>query len=342
MEQENQKQTDIMFDENGLYVKDGILFAINEDTFKSGTIIIPEEVKYANRDSIDERNFSLRNLRTGENFVFYTENIIIYYSSFEDLQNLLKSPGFEKAIKNTWRKNYKLKGPKLTREEEMIITKLIRYNNLKIEIIKNENELNILTYGYKVEDGILTRIDSNFTDIKIPEGVKRIDASSAVFIRNITLPETVVSLENDALSKSYSLEQINLPSSIIKVGKNVLSDCNKLGEVNFSTSVSKIGKGFLHNCGSIERLIIRYNDFEDLKTFINQNLETFYNIFFEHKSKNNKINIILEGPELKLREKLSTILLLDYNPRRISFITKEDLLNLREELLNSNEQKLSL
>lgn len=312
------------FDENGMYIKGDTLIMVSQKALESGTITIPNKVKSAVYNSIDRRNFSLKNIRPGEHFFIYTNQIIIEYTDFESLYNLLQSPGLEKVFTHSYEKQFIFKGPKLTKREEKIIGNIVLANEKKFITVPNEDLYSIMTNDYKIEDGILTRISSGLETINLPNGIKTIDLSNALFIRKITIPDSVKILEDNAFSKCYSLEEINLPDSIMKIGKNAFENCVKLKEISFNINTDKLGKGFLKGCKNLEKITLRYTTYEELKTFINKNLEVFYNIYFEHKNKEfTKVNIVLKGPKLSLVQSLSVVMLLDYDPRKISFDNQE-------------------
>ena len=196
------------FDEAGLYIKDGVLIVVSQNILK-WKITIPKRVKSASFNAIDGRNFSLK------------------YKT-------------RRALLHSTNKKYIFNGPKLTKDEEKYISDFVLINEKEFKRVENKNLLNIMTNYYKIEDGILTRINFGLEVINVPKRTSRIDISNAVFIRQITLPNTVKSLENNAFDNCYSLKEIYIPESVLELRNNVITNCVKLKEVNLSTNVQRL------------------------------------------------------------------------------------------------------
>lgn len=75
------------------------------------------------------------------------------------------------------------------------------------------------------------RAADELTDIKIPEGVKRIEESAfdnCVGLASITLPEGLVSIPDGAFFECRSLKSITIPESVTAIGKDAFRACDGL------------------------------------------------------------------------------------------------------------------
>ena len=75
-------------------------------------------------------------------------------------------------------------------------------------------------------------------------------------ITKVTIPSTVTTLYNGAVSSFTSLEEINLPNSITSFGNSVFSGCNSLKEIILPNNLASIGNSVFNNCTSLEEIDI--------------------------------------------------------------------------------------
>lgn len=68
------------------------------------------------------------------------------------------------------------------------------------------------------------------------------------FIKSITIPTSVVSIEEFAFNDCWELTSISIPHSVKSIGKWAFCSCNKLDSVNIPSSVTAIGENAFCNC----------------------------------------------------------------------------------------------
>lgn len=73
-----------------------------------------------------------------------------------------------------------------------------------------------------IEDGVLKRYSGNNKNVIIPYGVKIIgeDAFQKSLIESVVIPDTVVSIENDAFICCKHLKHIDIPDTVKKIGRH--------------------------------------------------------------------------------------------------------------------------
>lgn len=122
---------------------------------------------------------------------------------------------------------------------------------------------------------------TNITSINIPNNIKFIkpDAFRCSMLESIDIPDTVISIGQEAFEdclylKSVklpnklteiavetfinceSLQNINIPQSVIKINYNAFKGCNNLKEVKLREGLQYIGASVFRDCTSLEKIEI--------------------------------------------------------------------------------------
>ena len=75
-------------------------------------------------------------------------------------------------------------------------------------------------------------------------------------ITDLTIPEGVVSINDDAFAGLKSLVSISFPSSLNEIGNNVFQDCTSLKTLTLPENLTEIGSSMAEGCGSLTTVII--------------------------------------------------------------------------------------
>ena len=77
-------------------------------------------------------------------------------------------------------------------------------------------------------------------------------------LESITLPDTLVLIENEAFRGCENLAEISIPKSVSNIGDSAFSDCTALGSVSFESgsALTYIGKSAFDNCVSLGQITI--------------------------------------------------------------------------------------
>ena len=70
-------------------------------------------------------------------------------------------------------------------------------------------------------------------------------------LTNISIPDSVKVIENNAFDNCTSLTSISIPDSVTSIGKNAFSTCIRLEQVYVSRNVREIEPGTFYNCTSL-------------------------------------------------------------------------------------------
>lgn len=97
-------------------------------------------------------------------------------------------------------------------------------------------------------------------------------------IKQITLPNSIISIGDSAFYGNSKLYNISLPNSIKSIGKKAFSECTGLYSASVPNSVSYIGDGAFMGCKSLKYFKLpEYIDSIRANTFYNCNaLESIY------------------------------------------------------------------
>jgi len=80
---------------------------------------------------------------------------------------------------------------------------------------------------------------------------------NATELRRISLPNTVVKIDDYAFDNCYKLESPLLPSSVEFIGFNAFSDCSSIKSLVFPNALVEIESCAFERCSSIERIAIQ-------------------------------------------------------------------------------------
>ena len=86
------------------------------------------------------------------------------------------------------------------------------------------------------------------TSVTIPKGIRRISFDGCSSLSSVTIPSSVVSIDNRAFSGCSSLSSVTIPSSVTSIGDSVFSGCSSLSSVTIPSSVTSIGDSVFSNC----------------------------------------------------------------------------------------------
>ena len=164
----------------------------------------------------------LNNADIEGNFVFNKNEI-----DGEIVYKLIEYLGNETEI--TLPDNYK--------DNKYTLSKLAFENNDKIEKIIFSNGVNDVENDVFCNCKSLIEVDLSATNLKtISKGAFR----NCINLSKITLPETIVNIDNLAFSHCFSLTNITLPENLEFIGKEAFNNCYKITTLTIPNKVSKI------------------------------------------------------------------------------------------------------
>lgn len=129
-----------------------------------------------------------------------------------------------------------------------------------------EVELPDTTENFQIQDGVLIKYLGKSSTITLPKGITTIGkfAFDSTSIISVTMPNTVITISEDAFSWCEYLSVVELSESVKTIGKYAFSGCEMLEEISIPDNVS-IGDKAFEGC---EKLTLK--SIEKIK-LINQN-----------------------------------------------------------------------
>lgn len=175
------------------------------------------------------------------------------------------------------------------------------------------------TYDFLIEDDTLVKYLGSSEIVEIPSNIKCIGVGAFwnnLYIKEVVIPECVVTIKGDAFVYCENLEKVNIPSQVTSIGDNPFAGCPKL-ELTVSTphftfendvlfnldktelihySISKIdkeyvipetvewvGKHSFYKCNYLEKVVITKNVsfmgnnvFSDCEKIVLDNLSPYF------------------------------------------------------------------
>lgn len=99
----------------------------------------------------------------------------------------------------------------------------------------------------------------NSINVHISEGVSSIGDYTFVYcsgLKEIELPDSVVSIGRGAFRKCYNIESVKMTDSLTRIGIHSFSLCYKLKDIEFSKNLYSVGAFAFYNCSSMENVIL--------------------------------------------------------------------------------------
>jgi DNA-directed RNA polymerase subunit RPC12/RpoP len=132
----------------------------------------------------------------------------------------------------------------------------------KYSIVNNINAENVYVKGnlekeYKVESGVLTRHNGEATNIKIPEGIKKIGKKvfAGSMIESLEMSDDVVEIDDYAFENCKYLNKIIFSKKLEVIGFQAFWNCEQLEELIFPDSL-KIMKSSFGNCNKLKTIYV--------------------------------------------------------------------------------------
>ena len=94
-----------------------------------------------------------------------------------------------------------------------------------------------------IENGVVTKCDTDATDVVIPDGVISIRQYAFAYcksLESITIPNSVEFIADSAFSGCSSLKSITIPNSVTTIGRYTFRDCESLKSITIPNSVTSI------------------------------------------------------------------------------------------------------
>ena len=155
-------------------------------------------------------------------------------------------------------------------------------------------------------------------------------------LSSIVLPEGLQKISQFAFLDCEKLSKICFPSTLKEIENNVFVNCNSLKEIELPIGLKEIGEESLSQISNIEKILIKYENFNQLYNFVKNNNEALYRLYISRRKK----IVNFKGPKISKYESIRLALLL--NVEAYDFIIDNEKNNTGKGLETiKNNEKLS-
>lgn len=111
---------------------------------------------------------------------------------------------------------------------------------------------------YGTQDWVQTFKFSDLKSITIPEGARVLDDTfySCRNLENVTLPESLEVIGENAFDSCKKLESITIPSNVKRIENGAFAQCNNLTSLNLPDGLEYIGNDVFSGCDNLTEIII--------------------------------------------------------------------------------------
>ena len=113
-------------------------------------------------------------------------------------------------------------------------------------------------YPYWITTITTADIPASVTYNSVPYSVTGIGTAAFAFcvITSTTIPNTVISIENDAFYMCNVLTSVTIPNSVTSIGNHTFQGCSGLTDITIPNSVTSIGNGAFQDCSKLTSITI--------------------------------------------------------------------------------------
>jgi len=145
------------------------------------------------------------------------------------------------------------------KDKKSLIGKSIDSNDMKFKV-GSDGDVSVCLTKCKGDIVVPPTIEIEGTILFVTSVVKGGMFSTCTNVRSISLPETIVSLENFAFTYA-AISSIDLPERLKKVGDYAFNGCKNLTELDLPDSVVKVGDHAFDGCKNLKRIQFHGKEF---------------------------------------------------------------------------------
>ena len=179
----------------------------------------------------------------------------------------------------------------------------------KLHVYTYEDAKKIIKLDKK--SGFLGSNITSFNELKYFTNLQILERTfgACTYLKQITLPNSVIIIGKNAFDNCKSLQQINIPNNVIAIGNFAFWDCEQIQKINLPNSVTTIGVNAFEFCSLLNEInipnsITEIGDaaFSDCRSLVNINIPNSVTKIgdevFENCSNLQMVTILSENPSL--------------------------------------------
>ena len=234
-------------------------YALSDDT-KLRQLTIPSTVTYLGDYALNS-NYSLNMLTVNASIVPQLGKWV--FSSCNNLHIIYVPEGFGTIYHDAegWKDYIIAPGKGLAIDIDL--TTPGELGNEILKLTENISDVNILKIKGKLNDDDIYNIQNrmpNLIEIDLSEVDMKSLPSSMFYnreaIRRIVLPNSLVTIGENAMQYCHMLESITIPKGVTNIGNRAFYDCSSLTDVQLPTGLTYLASNCFYNCTSITSITL--------------------------------------------------------------------------------------
>ena len=115
---------------------------------------------------------------------------------------------------------------------------------------------------FEIKDGVLRKYTGSETVVNVPDGIAKIGAGAFKNsgVTEVTLPEGLITIGDDAFYRCKDLKTVNIPGSVRYIEFQAFSGCGSLESVTLPESIELIASYAFMNCKCLKEIVIPGNN----------------------------------------------------------------------------------
>ena len=135
-------------------------------------------------------------------------------------------------------------------------TETYLYEGVTYGYMKESKSYKVIDYEDSHAENVIVLSEITLRGIVYPVTEIATYAFNHSDIESVILPDSIVSIGNNAFWNCYALQEIIIPDSVLSIGEDAFENCYALQEIIIPNSVINIGTGVFSGCVSLSKVVL--------------------------------------------------------------------------------------